>query len=117
MENTTQTSPAFEKPPYYLGVSQCEDVYSNEEHYAILAVECRGILADLDFGVTPEGKALGAFIVKACNMHEELLEVIDGLLGIVVDQNQAVGNELEEREQDIYDRANALLADDDEPSA
>lgn len=109
MANAKTPSTAIQKPPYFLGQSQNMDVYGNEKHYAILTEKDPLVVADLEGGLTPEAKACGEFIVRACNMHEDLLTVINDLLCIVVDQNQAWGNELEEREQEIYDRANALL--------
>lgn len=39
----------------------------------------------------------------------EIMEVLDGLLEMVFEANQAAGNELEEREQDYYNHGEALL--------
>jgi hypothetical protein len=60
-------------PPWYVGESICESVYGGEKHWAILADNCRGIVADLEGGLTSEAKARADLIVRACNSHEELL--------------------------------------------
>jgi hypothetical protein len=74
---THEASPAFTKPPYYAALSECDGVYGGEQHWAILADECRGIVADIEGGLAPEAKAKAEFIVRACNAYEELLAALE----------------------------------------
>src|SRR5262245_37945525 len=80
MATTPPTPPAIRKPPYYLHVSECEGVYNGEQHYAIFADECRGIIADLEGGLSPETKAVGEFIVNACNNLDKLIQALKDAL-------------------------------------
>ena len=66
------TSTAFTPPPYYASVSECADVYGGEKHWAILADNERGIVADIEGGLRPKAKKNAAFIVRACNAHADL---------------------------------------------
>jgi len=74
---SNEPSAAFTKPPFYVGLSQADGVYGGENHYAILAVNERGIVADIEGGLTSEAKATSEFIVRACNVHDELLEALE----------------------------------------
>lgn len=74
---THESSPAFTRPPYYASQSECDGVYGGEKHWAVLADEARGIVADIEGGLTPEAKIKAEFIVRACNTHDELLEALE----------------------------------------
>ena len=56
----------------------------------------------------PEWEADAAFIVRACNNHEKLIDALDNLLKQTVDQDLAHGIELTEGEKEA--RAKALAA-------
>ncbi len=51
MENQ-RTPTAHTTTPWYTGVSECEGVYHGEKHWAVLASGCRGIVADLEGGMS-----------------------------------------------------------------
>lgn len=98
---THDKPPAFTKPPYYASVSRCEGVYGGEEHWAVFADGCRGAVADIEGGLTPEAQAKAEFIVRACNSHDELLDAARGLYDLVT--------ELREDGCDLFDDHAPLL--------
>lgn len=70
---TKKTSPANLGLPWHIGLSQCDGVYDGEQHWAVLASDCGGVVADVEGGQTAQTQAKAEFIVQACNNHEELL--------------------------------------------
>lgn len=70
-------SSSNQDPPWYVGESICKSVYGGEKHWAILADNCRGVVADIEGGQTPEAKAKALFIVRACNAHDDLLAALE----------------------------------------
>jgi hypothetical protein len=74
MKNITR-SPAFTQPPYYVGESVCEGVYGGEKHYAILADRERGIVADIEGGLTPDAKRTAEFLATAGNCFADLVSL------------------------------------------
>ena len=106
---TSAKSQAKMTPPWYVGRSQCKDVYRGEEHWAVLADNCLGIVADVEGGMTAKAKATAEFIVRACNAHEELVEALDYLLAQTVDMDLAFGIELTEGEREARRKALATI--------
>ncbi len=105
---THETSSAFTRPPYYASLSTCDGVYGGETHWAVLATDGRGIVADIEGGLTLEAKAKAEFIARACTAHDELIEALDYLLKQTVDQDLEHGIELTEGEKEA--RSKALAA-------
>ena len=68
-----ETSPADLRLPWHVGHSQCGGVYGGEDHWAILAADCGGVVADIEGGLTTQTKTVAEFIACAGNNHEELL--------------------------------------------
>lgn len=101
VENNVEPSPAFPQPPYYVGESQAEGVYGGEKHYAILADKERGIVADIDGGLTPEAKAAAEYFVRAANTHDDLVTACDGMIGLLYRDK----NDDERIEFDQYEEA------------
>jgi hypothetical protein len=79
-EAPTAMAPSFIGPPYFADASECDGVYGGEKHYAVLADNERGVVADVEGGLTPEAKANADFIVRACNTHAELVTSLEGLI-------------------------------------
>jgi hypothetical protein len=106
---TKNTAPANSSLPFYLGLSQCEDVYKGEQHYAIFSKPEFHIVADLELGMSEEAKAKGEFIVRACNSHHKLTGALENLLQQTVDMDLAHGIELTEGEKEARDKAITAL--------
>ncbi len=96
---THETSPAITKPPYYAALSKCDGIYGGEQHWAVLATDGRGILADIEGGLSPEAKAKAEFIVRACNAHEELVKVTERALDYI--RRNGFGHDQVERIEEL----------------
>ena len=83
-----ETSPAA--LPWYIGQSKCDGVYGSEEHWAIFADNCAGVVADIEGGLSEQSRTIAAFIVRACNAHDDMLA---GLTAIVNDIEDMVASE------------------------
>lgn len=95
MANNEQ-SPAHEQPPWYVGRSECEGVYGGVQHWAVLADDCRGIVADLEGGLGDKARGNAEFIVRACNTHADLLELAQAFRQECSDQIQQHRDDIKE---------------------
>jgi len=84
-------------------------VYDGEEHWAVFANHCRGVIADVEGGLTPEAKAKAEFIARACNVYRDLVEALDFLLKQTVDLDLANGIGLTDGEREARKKALSAL--------
>lgn len=96
-------------PPWYVGESTCESVYRGEKHWAILADKCRGIVADIEGGLTPKAQARADLIVRACNSHEELLNACNQALEEIEQWVEVMGEGEDPRTQEAIETLKSAI--------